>query len=58
MRSGGAVLIAVATYRFVRTTRLLDAPETFAASSVRTELVFSAVLLLGLAGFTLYLLMT
>lgn len=54
---GGGVLIAIATYRFVRTTRLLDDPETHAANSVRTELVFSAVLLLGLAGFSLYLLM-
>ena len=52
----GGVLIAVATWRFVRTTRLLDDPETHAASSVRTELVFSAVLLLGLAGFSIYLL--
>lgn len=54
--AGGGVLIAVATYRFVRTTRLLDDPETYAANSVRIELVFSAVLLLGLAGFSLYLL--
>src|SRR5579864_9160487 len=55
--AGGAVLIAVATWRFVRTTRLLDDPETHAASSVRTELVFSAILLLGLAGFSIYLLL-
>lgn len=54
---GGAVLIAVATFRFVRTTRLLDDAETHAASSVRTELVFSTVLLLGLAGFGLFLLL-
>src|SRR5271170_907082 len=54
---GGAVLIAVATFRFVRITRLLDDAETHAASSVRTELVFSSVLLLGLAGFSLYLLL-
>jgi putative membrane protein len=53
---GGAVLIAVATFRFVRITRLLDDAETHAASSVRTELVFSSVLLLGLAGFSIYLL--
>ena len=55
--AGGAVLIAVATYRFVRTTKLLDDPELHAANSIRTELVFSAVLLLGLAGFSIYLLM-
>ena len=54
---GGAALIAVATVRFIRTTRLLDDPEPHAASSVRFELVFSAVLLLGLAGFSTYLLL-
>ena len=54
---GGAVLIAVATFRFVRITRLLDDAETHAASSVRIELVFSAVLLLGLAGFSIFLLL-
>jgi putative membrane protein len=54
---GGAVLIAVATFRFVRITRLLDDPETHVAGSIRTELVFSAVLLLGLAGFSIYLLL-
>ena len=47
---GGAVLIALATFRFVRTARLLDDAETHAASSVRTELVFSSVLLLVLPG--------
>ena len=55
--AGGAVLIVIATFRFVRTTRLLDDAETHSAGSVRTELVFSAVLLLGLAGFSTYLLL-
>ena len=54
---GGAVLIAIATLRFVRTTRLLDDPAPHGAGSVRVELVFSAVLLLGLAGFSTYLLL-
>jgi putative membrane protein len=54
---GGGVLIAVATLRFVRTTRLLDDTDTHAASSTRTEVVFAVVLLLGLAGFSLYLLL-
>lgn len=54
---GGAVLIAVATCRFVRTARLLDDAETHAAASVRVELVFSTVLLLGLGGFGMYLLL-
>ncbi len=54
---GGAALIALATFRFVRTARLLDDAETHASDSVRTELVFSTVLLLGLAGFGIYLLL-
>jgi inner membrane protein YidH len=54
---GGAALIAVATLRFVRTTRLLDDPVMHSAGRVRVELVFSAVLLLGLAGFSAYLLL-
>ncbi len=55
--AGGAVLIAVATWRFARTVRLLDDPETHTASSIRVELVFSAVLLLGLAGLSTFLLL-
>jgi len=55
---GGAILIGAATIRFVRTERLLDDAETHPASSIRTELVFSAALLLGLAGFSAYLLLT
>jgi putative membrane protein len=54
---GGIVLIGLATFRFVRITRLLDDAETHPAGSVRFELAFSAVLLLGLAGFSIYLLL-
>ncbi len=55
--AGGALLIALATWRFVRTARLLDDPETHSADSVRIELAFAAVLLLGLAGVSTYLLL-
>jgi putative membrane protein len=54
---GGAVLIAAATVRFVRTTRLIDDDRAHTASSVRAELIFSAMLLVGLAGFSAYLLL-
>jgi putative membrane protein len=54
--AGGGLLIALATWRFVRTARLLDDAETHPAGSVRLELAFAAALLLGLAGFSTYLL--
>jgi putative membrane protein len=53
---GGAVLIVVATFRFVRISRLIDDEETHSASSVRVELAFSGTLLLGLALLSTYLL--
>jgi putative membrane protein len=40
----GLALIVIATARFVRTGRQLDDPETHAANSARTELIFAAVL--------------
>jgi putative membrane protein len=52
---GGLALIVVATVRFVRTGRLLDDAEMHAASSVRTELILSAVLMLLVVGFSTYL---
>jgi putative membrane protein len=55
--AGGGLLIALAAWRFVRTTRLLDDLETHPAGSIRVELGFAAALLLGLAGFSLYLLL-
>lgn len=55
---GGALIIAAATIRFVRTTRLLDDEATHPAGNVRTELVFSVLLLVGLAGFSTYLLLS
>jgi putative membrane protein len=51
----GVALLALATLRFVRTTRLLDAADTHAASSVRTELVLSGWLVLLVAAYSIYL---
>jgi putative membrane protein len=52
---GGIALIVVATARFVRTARLLEDPETHSASSIRAELILSAVLVLLVGGFSTYL---
>jgi putative membrane protein len=52
---GGLALIVVATARFVHTGRLLDDSEIHPASSVRAELILSAVLVLLVAGFSAYL---
>jgi len=52
---GGVALVVVAAVRFVRTTRLLDDAQVHAASSVRTELVLSAALVLVVVSYSLYL---
>ena len=52
---GGLALIVVATARFVHTGRLLDDSEMHPATSVRAELILSAVLALLVAGFSAYL---
>jgi putative membrane protein len=52
---GGVALVVLATARFVRTTRLLDDTETHSASSVRTELVLSACLVLIVTSYSVYL---
>ncbi len=52
---GGVGLVILATARFVRTTRLLDDARTHSASSVRTELILSAVLVLVVTSYSLYL---
>ena len=54
---GGAILIVVATFRFVRITRLIDDEQTHSVSSVRIELIFSGTLLLALALLSTYLLL-
>lgn len=52
---GGVALVILATARFVRTTRLLDDAEMHSASSVRTELILSACLVLIVASYSIYL---
>jgi putative membrane protein len=52
---GGVGIVILATLRFVRITRLLDDSQTHSASSVRTELILSAALVLVVASYSLYL---
>jgi putative membrane protein len=51
----GVGLVVLATIRFVRTTRLLDKPETHTADTIRTELILSAVLVLLVSSYSVYL---
>ena len=50
----GLALIIFQTARFARNGRLLDDAEPHAATDVRTELIFSAVLVLLVSGFAGY----
>jgi putative membrane protein len=43
----GIALIALAAYRFVRITRLIDDTETRSLQNIRTELVLSLVLIMA-----------
>jgi putative membrane protein len=43
----GIALIAVSSFRFVRTGRLIDDEATHSASNIRTELVLSLVLIMA-----------
>jgi len=52
---GGVGLMLLATARFVRTTRLLNDPQTHMASAVRTELVLSGLLIVLIAAYSTYL---
>ena len=52
---GGTLLIMLASARFVRTARRLDAPEEHEPRSVRAELVVSGALVLLVAAYTIYL---
>jgi len=52
---GGVALLIVATVRFVRTTVLLDDPATHSAKSVRLEVMVSAILILVVASYSIYL---
>jgi putative membrane protein len=51
----GTILIAVAATRFVRTERLLDDQETHLSGNARAELILSAVLVVIVAGYSIYL---
>jgi putative membrane protein len=53
--AGGIALIAVATTRFARTTALIDDPKMHPASSIRTELIVSATLIVLIASYSIYL---
>ena len=52
---GGIALIVLATARFARTTALIDDAKTHFARSVRAELIISAVLIVLIASYSLYL---
>src|SRR5215813_2551706 len=51
----GMGIIAVSLVRFVRTTRLIDDQQTHSASSMRSELTLSVVLVLIVATLTVHL---
>jgi len=48
-------LVILATMRFMRITRLLDDSQTHTASSVRTELILSAALVIVVTSYSVYL---
>jgi putative membrane protein len=51
----GLVLIVFATARYLRTGKLLDDTETHAGNSARGALILSAALVIGIVGFTAFL---
>lgn len=51
----GIALVVLSTVRFIRTTRLLDDPEQHSAKSIRAELITSAVLVVLITSYSLYL---
>jgi putative membrane protein len=53
--AGGVALVVLATVRFLRITRFLDDGQSHTAADVRTELTLSAVLVLLIAGYGVYL---
>ena len=55
---GGVGLLLLATLRFVRTTRLLNDPQTHMASAVRTELMLSGLLIVLMAAYSIYLVLS
>lgn len=53
--AGGIALIVLATARFARTTALIDDVATHPARSARAELIVSAVLIVLIASYSIYL---
>jgi len=51
----GILLIVLASVRFVRTTSLIDQQDTFSARSVRIELIVSAILVLLVTSYGIYI---
>ena len=52
---GGVALLVLSTIRFARTTWRLDDAQTHSASNIRTELILSAVLVLLIGSYSIYL---
>ncbi|MBV8496740.1 MAG: DUF202 domain-containing protein [Gammaproteobacteria bacterium] len=57
MMVGGVGLVALATARFVRTTRMLDDAKPHSAKSVRLELILCGFLVLLVSSYSLYLIL-
>ncbi|MEJ0093969.1 MAG: DUF202 domain-containing protein [Methylocella sp.] len=53
----GLALVVVATARFIRTGQLLDDPAMHSAGSVRAELALAVLLVLVVAGLSVYLIL-
>jgi putative membrane protein len=49
----GSIILVLSTIRFVAATREIEASEIFSATSVRREVVMSALLLVGIIVFSI-----
>ncbi len=54
----GILIIVLAAIRFMRTTALIDDPKPHPATGVRAELIVSAILVVLVAGYSVYLAIT
>jgi inner membrane protein YidH len=54
----GLALIVLQTVRYIRTARMLDDPDTHTLAGTRDEVILSVVLVLVLAGFSAFLVLT
>ena len=54
----GLVLIVLQTVRYIRTARMLDDPDTHTLAGARDEVILSVVIVLVLAGFSAFLVLT